>query len=108
MTPRAVVVGCVCVAAICLVEPYNDYKANNTWLAAHHFPIVAPFLFTLLILIFNVAVGRARPSSVLAASELITIWCMMIVTASLPTLGLAAYLIPTLVGPTYFATPEND
>jgi hypothetical protein len=108
VTPRAVVVGCVCVAAICLVEPYNDYKANNTWLAAHHFPIVAPFLFTLLILIFNVAVGRARPSSVLAASELITIWCMMIVTASLPTLGLAAYLIPTLVGPTYFATPEND
>jgi len=33
---------------------------------------------------------------------------MMIVTASLPTLGLAAYLLPTLVGLTYFATPEND
>jgi len=108
VTPRAVLVGGVCVAAICLVEPYNDYQANNTWLAAHHFPIVAPFLFTLLILVFNVTMARLRPSSGLSASELITIWCMMIVTASLPTLGLAAYLIPTLLGPTYFATPEND
>ncbi|MBT3267779.1 hypothetical protein HN371_11525 [Candidatus Poribacteria bacterium] len=108
VTPRAVVIGCVCVTAICLVEPYNDYEANNTWIAAHHFPIVAPFLFAFLILVVNVALESVRPSSGLSAPELITIWCMMIVTASLPTLGLAAYLIPTLLGPTYFASPEND
>ena len=33
---------------------------------------------------------------------------MMIVVASLPTLGLAAYMPPTLVGLTYYATPENE
>ena len=33
---------------------------------------------------------------------------MMIVVASLPTLGLAAYMLPTLVGLTYYATPENE
>jgi len=71
----------------------------------HHFPIVAPFLFTALILTFNVVLARVRPSSRLSTPELLTIWCMLIVTASLPTLGFAAYLVPTLLGPTYFATP---
>ena len=95
-------------AAICAVEAYNDYFVNNTWLAAHHFPIVAAFLMTLLILGINGVGSKASRLIPLTSGELVTIWCMMIVTASLPTLGLAAYLLPTLVGLTYYATPEND
>ena len=98
----------ICVASICAIEAYNDYFVNNTWLAAHHFPIVAAFLMTFLVLGVNGILSRVRYVTPLAAGELITIWCMMIVTASLPTLGFAAYLLPTLVGLTYYATPEND
>lgn len=108
VTVRAVFIGATCVAAICAVEAYNDYYVNNTWLAAHHFPIAAVFLMTFLILGVNVVFRWTGLLPALGAGELITIWCMMIVTASLPTLGLAAYLLPTLVGLTYFATPEND
>ena len=108
VTTRAVCIGVVCVGAICAVEAYNDYYVNNTWLGAHHFPIVAAFLMTFLILGVNGALIGTRYLRPLTAGELITIWCMMIVTASLPTLGLAAYLLPTLAGLTYYATPEND
>ncbi len=41
---RGVFVGLICVILICSIEAYNDYYVNNTWLAAHHFPIVAVFL----------------------------------------------------------------
>lgn len=105
---RGVFVGLICVILICSIEAYNDYYVNNTWLAAHHFPIVAVFLLTVLVLCVNVFLKKAPFCSPLTTSELVTIWCMMIVSASLPTLGLAAYMIPTLVGLTYYATPEND
>ena len=108
ITARSVVVGVVLVAAICRIEAYSDYYANNVWLAAHHFPIVAVFALTLLVLCVNTVLRKTGLASPLAPAELITIWCMMIVTASLPTLGLASYLLPTLVGLTYFATPENS
>lgn len=69
--------------------------------------VAAVFLITLIVLCINVFLKRTSIASPLNRAELITIWCMMIVTASLPTLGLASYLLPTLVGLTYFATPEN-
>ncbi|HHZ89832.1 TPA: hypothetical protein EYN65_04720 [Candidatus Poribacteria bacterium] len=105
---RSIVVGLICVSLICFTEAYNDYYVNNTWLAAHHFPIVAAFLLMVLVLGLNVFLKQTRFFPPLKASELITIWCMMIVVASLPTLGLAAYMLPTLVGLTYYATPENE
>jgi len=108
VTFRSILIGIVCVATICRVEAYNDYYVNNTWLAAHHFPIAAVFLLTVLVLCVNVVLKKINVALPLTSGELTTVWCMMIVTASLPTLGLAAYLLPTLVGLTYFATPEND
>jgi len=105
---RSIVLGLICVLLICFTEAYNDYYINNTWLAAHHFPIVAAFLLMVLVLGVNVFAKLTRFFPPLRASELITIWCMMIVVASLPTLGLAAYMLPTLVGLTYYATPENE
>lgn len=107
VTLRSIIIGLALVAGICRVEAYSDYYVNNVWLAAHHFPIVAVFLMTMLVLLVNVFLKRTGIASPLSPGELVTIWCMMIVTASLPTLGLASYLLPTLVGLTYFATPEN-
>ena len=45
---------------------------------------------------------------VLSEVELVTIWCMMIVSISVPTVGLARWLYPILIGFRYFSTPEND
>ena len=47
---RSVAAGLICVALICFTEAHNDYYVNNTWLAAHHFPIVAAFLLMILVL----------------------------------------------------------
>lgn len=37
-----------------------------------------------------------------------TIWAMLIVTAGMPDASIARYLFPTMLGVTYFATPENE
>ncbi len=40
-------------------------------------------------------------------SELILIYAMMLVGTGIPSFGLTAYLVPTLTGANYFASPEN-
>ena len=95
ITVRSVLIGILLVAAICRIEAYSDYYVNNVWLAAHHFPIVAVFALTILVLCANVLLKKTGIALPLASGELVTIWCMMIVTASLPTLGLASYLLLT-------------
>jgi len=57
---RSVVAGLICVALICFTEAHNDYYVNNTWLAAHHFPIVAAFLLMVLVLGVNVFLKEIR------------------------------------------------
>ena len=68
---RSIVIGLICVSLICFTEAYNDYYINNTWLAAHHFPIVAAFLLMVLVLGVNIFAKLARFFSPLKASELI-------------------------------------
>ena len=89
---------------ISLITPYNNHYVGNTYLASNHLPL-GP-LFVLICLIgFNVWAG---PRLRLKSAELAGIWCMMIVTASIPSKAFAEYLLPGLVGPEYFATPENE
>ncbi|MGB9597796.1 MAG: DUF6785 family protein [Candidatus Poribacteria bacterium] len=44
----------------------------------------------------------------LKPSELITIWCMMIVASGIPSSGFIRYHLFMLVAPFYYATPENE
>ena len=58
---RSIVIGLICVSLICFTEAYNDYYINNTWLAAHHFPIVAAFLLLILVIVLlGVEKGKAE------------------------------------------------
>jgi len=58
VTARSTLIGVAYVAAICRVEAYSDYYVNNTWLAAHHFPIAAVFRLTFLVLCVNIVVKK--------------------------------------------------
>ncbi|HIO80546.1 TPA: hypothetical protein EYG59_18345 [Candidatus Poribacteria bacterium] len=52
--------------------------------------------------------GRQIPKLSLGTGELVVIWGMMSVSASIPSKAFVEYLLPALVAPGYFATPENQ
>ena len=108
LTRRSVSIGLVGVTMQCLATPYNDFLVGGTYLAGNHLPIAVVFAMTLLIVIANVLLKRLKPGLQLSESELTVIWGMMLVASGIPSSGLMRYLIPLLVSPFYFATPENE
>jgi len=75
--------------------------------SGNHFPIGAFFLFCLLTLL-TVDLRFLRFRWELTASELITIWCIMLVTVGIPSAELIRDYLWALVSPHDFASPEND
>ena len=108
VTKRSVLIGLICVIFLCLITPYNDYYIGGTFVAGNHFPIGSFFLYILLVFIGFIAIGRWKPKYSLKPSELITIWCMMIVASGIPSSGFIRYHLFMLVAPYYYATPENE
>ncbi|MGQ9609923.1 MAG: DUF6785 family protein [bacterium] len=108
ITKRSILIGLLCVIFLCLITPYNDYYIGGTFVAGNHFPIGSFFIYILLVFIGFIAIGRWMPSKGLTQSELITIWCMMIVASGIPSSGFIRYHLFMLVAPYYYATPENE
>ena len=87
VTLRAILIGMACVVLFCAYVPYNDYSVQGTFLAGNHFPIGAVFLLVIFVLVINVALKLVSRGSGLSPSELATIWCIMLVTIGIPTVG---------------------
>ena len=107
LTIKALVIGLFLVAGICIITPYNNHYVGNTYLASNHLPI-GPLFILILLIFLNAFVKYLGPRLSLSSGELTVIWCMMTVTASIPSKAFVEYLFPALVGPYYFATPENE
>ncbi len=105
---RALVIGLFCAALECLIAPYNDYVIRNIFLAGGHFPVGPFFVLILLVLGVNGILREMHPKSALSAPELVTIWCIMIAAAGIPSSGMMRYALGPMVAYKYFATPENE
>lgn len=105
MTPRALIIGLVCVLLIAIGTPYTDLVVQGTWVGLTSFPISAFFLLIVLAGVLNV-VPRALGVG-LSSAELLVVYSMMLVAAGIPSFGLTGLLIPYAAGPLYFATEEN-
>jgi hypothetical protein len=106
VTFRAIVVGIICAAFLAIATPVSDLLIQGTWIAACHLPIGVVFVFVILVVAVNVLLKKLGVS--FSTQELIVIYCMMLIPAGIPSLGLSAYLIPILASPAYYATPENE
>ena len=107
LTIKAVVIGLFCVICFCVITPYSNHYVGNTYLASNHLPIGPLFLLICLTYV-SACLGRQIPTLRLSTSELVIIWGMMSVSASIPSKAFVEYLLPALVAPDYFATPENQ
>ena len=68
---------------------------------------VALFLFFYLVL-GNLLIGALARGFSLRRGELVLIYAMMMMSASIPTFGVVEHLLPMITGVFYYATPEND
>ncbi len=105
---RALTIGLLCAVAECLIAPYNDYVIRNTFLAGGHFPVAPFFVLTILVLVINTILRGINPRLALSSHELITIWCIMIAAAGIPSSGMMRDSLSPLVAYKCFATPENE
>lgn len=107
LTFRSVTLGLIFVALIAFITPYSDLLVRGTWMACSHLPMAPILIFAFLILFVNSVIKRFCPNHCFSQAELFVIYIIMLVGALLPSFGITAYLIPTITGSNYFATPDN-
>jgi hypothetical protein len=103
---RAIIIG------ILLIPPNVLWTGYMEMVVGKGFPTTMSLffnaVFTLLILVlYNLLVGRISPRCKLTQGELMLIYSMVAIGTCMVGVDLYAVLIPCLVHPFWFATPEN-
>ncbi len=107
-TVRSFVVGAALSFFISIAAPYSDAMIMGSWMAGAFSTGGALFLLFILVAILNPLLKLIKRGIEFEATELVTIYIMMIVASSIVAVGLTEHLLPAIVGVYYFATPEND
>ena len=106
-TLRSIITGAVLAFIIGAGNIYNLMIIKGSYMALD-FTTPAAIFFIFWISLLNVAFKKIAPRIVFSPAELILIYIMMIVSCSIPTMGLTLYLIPLISGASYYATPQNN
>jgi len=72
------------------------------------FTTPAAIFILFLLVVLNLPLKKYLPRAALSVPELVLITIMLMVSASIPTMGLTMYLIPLISGATYYANPQNE
>ncbi len=107
LTPRALIVGIFCVALTCVVTCFAELVVKNIQIGFLQLPPVVVGMLTLLLGVQSV-LGKFSKRLQLRVHELFTIYVMMLMAAMVSSRGLLQKLIPLLIVPNYYATPENN
>jgi hypothetical protein len=103
MTWRALIIGIIGVAGLCLLTPVNDYVYGNTFLTGNHFPVGVFFFLVVLTLGANLVLKLARRRWMLKQAELMLVYCMMLVASAVPSSGLMRNWLPLMAAGPYMA-----
>jgi hypothetical protein len=103
VTWRAFIIGLLGVVGLCLLVPVNDYRIGNTFLTGNHFPVGVFAFLVFLTVGVNLVLRLIRRTWMLRQTELMLVWCMMIVASTVPASGLMRNLLPTMTAAPYLA-----
>ena len=98
-------------AVLCLVLNVCDTYATNAIQGSYltlNFSTPAALFFFFFLVLASGAVGLLHRWLELTRAELITIYVMLLVACCIPGMGFTQFIIPCLLGSTYYATPENN
>lgn len=108
ITLRSVLIGLLWVILLVSITPYNDFYLQSTFLAGNHFPVGPVSILLILVILVNAVLLKIKSGWALSTAEFTTVWCMMLGASGLSSTGVMRYLLPKLIIPYYFVTPEND
>jgi len=108
VTARAVLLGLLFSLALGAITPTNDFALGNTFIAGNHFPLGAFIVLLVLAVPVNLLLRGTHIVRPLRTGELVTVWCMILVSSGIPSSGLVRLLVPVPVGYNYFADPTNE
>jgi len=104
---RAILLGFVLIALLCVVTPYTHLVLQGSEIAANHLPAGVVILLLILARYVNPWLRRHFPRWALTRAEIVVVSIMMFVTAAIPARGFLAYVLTVPAGLTYYATLEN-
>ena len=108
ITTRALLVGALLSLIINVFFAYARLAMATAGMSSDYITAGAIFLFFVFVALINPLVKLCHSSWGFDRSELIVIYCMMIVASAIPTWGFTGNLIAMLPGIYYYATPENN
>ncbi len=103
VTWRAFIIGLLGVIGLNLLVPVNDYRVGNTFLTGFHFPPGVFFFLFILTLGVNGLLRLLRRAWMLTHPELMLIWCMMLVSSTVPASGLMRSFLPAMTSAPYLS-----
>jgi uncharacterized protein DUF6785/uncharacterized protein DUF6784 len=105
---RCVVIGLILAAIIGLTGPYwfVYLRSSRLWMDYHTGGVV--FFLLVLMVFFNVIVGRVWKRARLRGHELMFIAAMMFASGSIASSGLVAYFVPSIAKLHYEADSSNE
>jgi len=107
LSPRAFVLGLLCVAGLSALTPYNDYYLQSTFIAGNLLPTGSIVVLLILAYVVNPLLRWVRQRA-FTAGELATTWSIVIVASGIPAAGLWRYVIPQMVSARYLSNSGNN
>ena len=104
---RGILIGAVMALLLNVLDAYATTMIRGSYLTLNFSTPAALFFFFFLVLASGLVRLLSRPLA-LNQAELITIYIMLLVACCIPGMGFTQFIIPALVGSTYYATPENN
>ncbi|MFB3881241.1 MAG: DUF6785 family protein [Armatimonadota bacterium] len=103
---RGIVLGLVCVAVLSAITVYSDLVIHGSVIALNALPIGVLTIFCVLVIVASTVLRRLRPRLAFTYHEVLTAYVMMLVAASLPSLGLTVPLLNLIPSARYFASSD--
>ena len=104
---RGILLGAVLAFLLNFLDAYATTIIRGSYLTLNFSTPAALFFFFFVVLASGLVNLLRRPLA-LNRSELITIYIMLVVACCIPGMGFTQFIIPCLLGSTYYATPENN
>ena len=104
---RGILIGAVLAFLLNYLDAYATTMIRGSYLTLNFSTPAALFFFFFVVLVSGLLSLLRRPLA-LNRAELITIYIMLVVACCIPGMGFTQFIIPCLLGSTYYATPENN
>jgi hypothetical protein len=107
VTFRVVVLSLLLAVFFGYMVPIIDVKLSNTFLGAAHLPPGAVAVLLAVLVILNPLLGLASEKWALSRNEALTLYMTCLFSCLVPGHGAENFFITNIIGPFYYATPEN-